>query len=409
VVSWITLLCRPEGALFSAAVYALLLAAARVQGRDVRLVRLTVNSGVLFVALTGLYAAWKYAYFGYLLPNPYYVKSNRISLAGFSHVRDFIEFAVWRLGPLAALVVVMIAAAVRRSAIPARAGAILAMLLVPAMLGLGFYLTIIHEVGGAHRFSYPLLVYLTLALAFSASFASNGPWASTHYAAAFRPELVLGPASIAWLLALQPAYDFRPLPRGGFNDYHFRIAEALRDTGLGPSATVLTDAAGVIPYVSGFSQLDRVGLTDNHLSGRVPLGAVERETYIWSRAADVYIGYEPPARAGAESPAADPLMRTPYVFDILLRRRLQTIEDRIFVQDEALLHTRMRELRDNWYWIGEIDWPGLRLWKLKSFLYVRKTADQRLRTHLAVLVNRTPEQIVFTDVSETGGVVRATP
>jgi hypothetical protein len=208
-------------------------------------------------------------------------------------------------------------------------------------------------------------------------------------------------AAIIGLLALQPSFDFRPLARGEFNDYHLRIAEALRETGLGASATVLTDAAGVIPYVSGFNQLDRIGLTDNHLSGRVPLSAAERERYVWSRAPDVYLGYEPPASAGTESAAADQVMRTPYVADILMKRRLFTIEDRIFVQDEALLHARMRELRDHWIWLGEMEWPGWRLWRLKSFVYVRKTANPLLAGRLRVLVIRGPEAVRLDDVART--------
>jgi hypothetical protein len=139
----------------------------------------------------------------------------------------------------------------------------------------------------------------------------------------------------------------------------------------------------------------------------VPLDVRARERYIWSRGADVYIGYEPPASTGVDTPAADPRMRVPYVSDILLRRRLHTIEDRIFVQDPVLLHDRMRELRDNWEWIGEIDWPGWRLWNLKSFLYVRKNADERLRTQLRALVIRTPAEVMFEDVKRRHGVAPA--
>ena len=62
-------------------------------------------------ALIGLYAAAKFAYFGYLLPNPYYVKSNRLALAGVSEVGRFVEYVAWRLGPVLALALAALYAA----------------------------------------------------------------------------------------------------------------------------------------------------------------------------------------------------------------------------------------------------------------------------------------------------------
>ena len=395
--TWLAVLSRPEAVLLGAGLYAVLFAAALGQGHrdDMRLAKLTLVSGLSAAMATAVYAAGKFVYFGYLLPNPYYVKSNRISLAGFSEVRDFLEYVLARLGPVAGMVAVVILAMWKRSAISRRDVIVFAVLLVPAALGLAFYLTIIHEVGGAHRFSFPLLTYLTLAVATGAAVARRALAPGPYGRSASRLTPLAGAASIAWLLTLQPSFDFRPLPRGDFNDYHLRIAEALRTSRLGSSATILTDAAGVIPYVSGFKQLDRVGLTDNYLSGRHPVQQAERERYIWSSNPDVYIGYDPPAGSGANDAASDPMMRTPYVREILMKRRLRTIEDRIFVQDEALLHARMRELRDNWTWLGEIDWPGWHHWRLKCFVYVRNGADPALTTALRGIVQREPQRVVF--------------
>jgi len=53
------------------------------------------------VVLSGLgYASWKYQYFGYLLPNSFYVKSNQISLSGLDFVRSYLAHVIPLLGPL---------------------------------------------------------------------------------------------------------------------------------------------------------------------------------------------------------------------------------------------------------------------------------------------------------------------
>jgi hypothetical protein len=122
---------------------------------------------------------------------------------------------------------------------------------------------------------------------------------------------------------------------------------------------------------------------------------VEREKYIWSRPLDVYLGADPPATAGSTSFEDDPRMKTRYISEILLQRNLTLVESRIYPKDPEILHSRMRELRDNWQFIGEVEWPGLKAYKLKSFLYVRKDSANAslLISKLEPLVTFQPEQV----------------
>jgi hypothetical protein len=126
----------------------------------------------------------------------------------------------------------------------------------------------------------------------------------------------------------------------------------------------------------------------------------EREAYMWRSNADVYIGYEPPAAAGATSLTNDANMRSPYVSQILMRRTLTGVEDRIFVQEPGLLYARMTELRDHWQWIGEVDWAGWQIWHLKAFIYVKKESPhlETLSAALKKTVARTPQQIDLEDI-----------
>jgi hypothetical protein len=203
------------------------------------------------------------------------------------------------------------------------------------------------------------------------------------------------------ILFVQKNWRIDVVPVSSFNQYHYKIANALAATGLGSKATILCDAAGIIPYVSGFNHVDRVGLVDNYLSGRKPITAAEKENYLWSRRTDVYVGYEPPA--GIEPDASDDrVMQSQYVSKILLQRQLTLVESRIFVQDPDLLRYRMMELRDDWYFLGEMDWPGWHAWKLKSFIYVRKDSPyaQQLITNLQEIVIHTPAEVDLNDIIE---------
>ena len=203
---------------------------------------------------------------------------------------------------------------------------------------------------------------------------------------------------IVWaavLLATNRGWEFTtPARMNGFSEHHFRVARALLATGLGPRGSIICDAAGVIPYVSGFNQIDRVGLVDNYLAGRIPASVEEREQYVWSRPADVYMGFEPPASEGSQTPTDDIEMSTPYVRS-LMQRELKLVESRIFLQNPSLLHARMRELRDNWKLLGETDWPGWKAWHLKLFIYVRRDSPnaQVLNQDLGSLIDKPVEQI----------------
>jgi hypothetical protein len=369
----LAILTRPEGLLFGTILYGVLVFRARAIGREA--LPLLAMSWA-FVTMFGIgYAIWKYWYFGYVLPNPFYVKSGRMGLSGLRPVALYLgHLTIW-IGP-ALLALLLFAGRAglrlalsesRRRLREPRIQAKVLLTMGPAMIALAYYVTIVHEVGGANRFSYPSYFSIILACTFVAALIvrSSGREA----------RLTLSIIAVAYLsvpILLHGSWRLKPMPAGDLYEYHAKIARALEETGLQSRATVLCDAAGVIPYLSGFNHIDRIGLVDNALSGRHPMTPEQRERYLWSQGADVYIGYEPPASSQAERAASDPRMRSPYVASVLLKVKTGTIEDRIFVRDPDLLHFRMRELRDRWTWVGQIDWPGWQLWRLKSFVYVRK-------------------------------------
>lgn len=405
-------LCRPEAVIYGTALYlSLAIICLRENVRE-SFLKLSISSGVV-ILLGMIYVFWKYNYFGYLMPNPYYVKSNKFSFAGINEVFDFLKHIAKLFAPV--LLAAMLFAfgskiGGRKNSKPEnffsadgktvqfKPLSAFFLILMPPLFALGYYATIIHEVGGAFRFSYPTYFYFVLAAAGFLRISLNN----------FRPtktgEMILilvAAVSFGALLISQKSWRVAPLPMGAFNRYHFKIADALKSTEIGAKGTILCDAAGIIPYVSNFNQIDRVGLVDNYLSGRTPVAAAEREAYLWNTAPDVFIGYEPPAQTDATAPENDAAFKTPYVSQILMRRPLTLVESRIFVQDADLLESRMRELRDNWILVGEMDFPGWKAWKLKSFVYVRRDSKfaAELISKLKLIVKLQPEQIKLEDIS----------
>jgi arabinofuranosyltransferase len=378
---------------------------------------LKLGTAAFLVLIGGLiYAAWKYSYFGYLLPNPYYVKSSKFSLAGLPEVAEFLKHLVKWFAPLAttAFLIFLLgesqtprlsvksqssAADFSPSVADRKTRAKLLLTLIPPLLALGYYSTIIHEVGGAFRFSYPTYFYFVLICAVFMPLLFDSVKVSR-----FNQIFLITAGLIVFgvMFISQKSWIVSPVPPGPFNQYHTKIAEALQSTQLGSKATILCDGAGIIPYTSGFNQIDRVGLTDNFLSGRKPATPEEREAYIWSRPLDVYVGYEPPAEIGAERPEDDARMQTQYVSQILLKKKLTLIESRIFEQEPALLHARMRELRDGWILVGEIKWAGWDAWRLKSFVYVRRDSPyaEQLNSKLKSIVALAPNQINLNDINK---------
>jgi arabinofuranosyltransferase len=388
------ILTRPEGAIYIAATYAILWAQTifaprhdRLRWRD-----LALSSGILG-ACCGLYAVAKYRYFGYLLPNPFYVKSARFGWYGVHDVAAFLRHAAFWLGPVLAISFLGILPRKKLPRAESPGGDLTAwtqgaLTVLPPVVALAYYSTIIHEVGGAYRFSFPTFFYGVIAVAVVGS----------HAIALARVRLWLISAVSVYVLsviALARPWITVVQPRTGFQRFHYLVATALQETQLRNRATILCDAAGVIPYVSEFNQLDRVGLVDNTLSGRQPLTLQQRERYIWGQRPDVYLGMEPPAILDTISAEDDPRMRTRYVARALLQHRLEKIETRIFLLDPELLHERMSELAKRWIWVGEIEWPGYQLWGVRSFVYVRRDSAVRqpLLSALRKIVIRTPDQI----------------
>jgi arabinofuranosyltransferase len=411
VLAFLSVLARPEAVVYTGALFVVLAIgtqanpAGRIAGRTA-LRRIGLGVG-LFVLLGLTYALLKYLYFGYLLPNPFYLKSNRFGLFGAEFVVDYLRHVSNLLLP-AALVSLFITPrqvwvrCLKDPVIRSR----IALCVVPIVVALAYYSTIIHEVGEDHRFSYPTYFAFIIATAALASAAARANVTARRWRTAAGSVACLAP--LFYVQGIDGMRFSEPFPLHAYHVAEFELAETLRATGLGPSATVIHDSAGVVPFFSGFNHIDRVGLADNYLSGRHPVSPEAREDYLWSRNADVYIGQEPPAGSGAQSSGDDPVMASGYVTKTLLDLPdddeeedaeddddPDPVDDRIMLKRRPdLLYARMCILRDGWAWIGELEWPGSE-WGWRRFAYVRRDSPHRhaLEAALDSVVKRQAKEV----------------
>jgi hypothetical protein len=366
LINLLCLLGRPDAAPYVAA-QGLVLGIAAL--RDRTLIRWVALSYGVLLACGFLYLAFKQLYFGYLFPNPFYVKANEPGeLHGVPSVIKFFLGMKW-LVPLWVLACFSDRAALREWWRRPRSPLKVLLLCVPAAAFLLYFITVYPEVNYLSRFEYA--AYFFFFVATGAVLAIGRPFAKL--------EPMMPVASVVVLLGLYKLLGiWFPWFEMVETAYYRPLGQALASTGLKTRAKLIFDSAGVVPYLSRFEHIDPVGLTDNTLSGRKPLDVWERETYLWSKKADVYVGPEPQASPGAADCGTDPIMKSAYGTEVLLSEaRLKKAYFRIYghLSDEeicASVHHRMRILRDDYTLVGEIPFPAPSPPSFTTFAYVRR-------------------------------------
>ncbi len=369
---------RPEGLLLAVGYPAAVLIGRYRKTRREGIVKIPALVGVRLGAFVLLLFVGKYLYFGYLLPNPYYVKSNHAIfgssgefLPGLGDVAAFLEK---RYIPvlLAALSVSLF---LRSRSEDGRWRAAAALL--PSTGVILLYSRSIHEVAYGYRYEYPHLFPLAGFFTLLVSILwlkSRRIFGALLLAALLSPLLWNHQATrdaLAWARSpsssatywYKPGHPATPLTKAGLD---------LARTGLGREATILLSAAGEVPYYSRFFTIDWLGLNTNRLSGRLPLSVGEAWDYIDSFRPDVIFTVFPPATPGYTQRGRDPAFGSRIVQGILngLGSQLpphwkrEKIEEMIY---REMLYTRDRYVFGACY---NISWAAL-------VVYVRRDSPRR--------------------------------
>ena len=414
IVNVLALLGRPDAAPFIAAQGLVLLVYSLYQYFGHKQVRVGLFSAISFSVLITLglaYIGWKLSYFGYLFPNPFYIKADDpLAFQGLFSVAKFGGISMFRFGLILIPALIFLDyARVKKWLQPSATRVKVALLLVPPIASLLYYLTVLPEVNYLSRFEYPTYIFFCIALAILLEVGAPLPrlraWASKLLPPrAIFVALAVGVVAFSAFI-YQVTQVYFPWFKLVEEAYYRPLGEALRSTDLGPKATLVFDSAGVVPFTSRFTHIDPVGLTDNALSGRQPISIWEREEYIWGANPDVYIGLQPPAGPGATSCADDPVIRSSYVRNVLLdegrfniyRAYLHAYGDISSEELCEVLHLRMRELRDRWTFLGELPYPVPVPPEFTTFAYVRSGSPyhDRLVAALNPILGRTPDELGF--------------
>ncbi len=260
VLGFLSFLARPEGAVIVAIVLAIGVFVVRDKGVVSRNVVLAL---VLSLALPAMYLVWKLAYFGSILPNPFFVKVSGDSLFvrdGFWAVHGFYMCEAPMLFALAMLSFIF----ARIS--PARLAAMVFLVFWSA-----FYCTVDPLMNAFNRFLYPLLPILGY-LALPAFDRAVSPLLSRGPAV---PRLLAVPAVFSLLFlgdVLYPYSAFRDIQthqdpnRESFELVRVELGTTLATYDDIEGISMVIADAGIIPYFSGVDVVDPVGLNDNYIA-----------------------------------------------------------------------------------------------------------------------------------------------
>ncbi len=243
----LVMMCRPDAGLVFGGLWLDRVAQLRKDRAGLRpLVRLTAAFLVTFAP----FWAWRFSYYGYPLPNTFYVKVGSTLdqlIRGYWYLADFAEVGLPML--LAAGVGALYLR--RMPALPG-AGALVAFVLMQ----LAYIFAVGGDVFWGHRFFAIVMPPVGLMTA--------------RLIVHVIPTVAGRAAAIAALLALNlvnVALHTDLNHRGVVSAQGLEVGEFLRDNAP-PDAVLATNIAGSIPWASGLRTIDTLGLNDVHIAHR---------------------------------------------------------------------------------------------------------------------------------------------
>lgn len=277
-------LTRPEGALVSVVVWLVL--AARLARSPAGRGALAAIAGVA-VAIVGAQLAWRLAYYGYPLPNTFYLKSSGDTALLRARGLSYVGLAARELGAVVVLACGLGLALGQRGAWsdePAAADA----RRVLAWIGRGLvpiYVAYVITVGGdfldLYRFFVPVLPIVIVLGAVALSRLGGGtPMGVTTLTFTIAGALLLWHGSAQRTLAERARQVSEPeRAQRGIEPLGWTRLYALRWAAMGrwiahhaaPGDRMAVGAAGAMPYFSGLYNLDTFGLCDAWIAHHAPI------------------------------------------------------------------------------------------------------------------------------------------
>jgi arabinofuranosyltransferase len=252
-------LTRPEG-LIVMVVMVLAIATGLARKDRARTLLITIAG---FAVLYLPYYVWRYAYYGYPLPNTFYAKVGATPAQVWRGARYFGTFIIGY--PLTLLTAAAGAIVGRRNELIRSAG-----------LAVGIFAGYIVLVGGdcmpAFRFFAPIAPLICLLAAEGVVRLSRKPGATNPRAGmtAVLTVVLIGASMFT-------TFSRHGLRRSVMDDtvvHYGRIVGMKLKAMARPDAVIATNTGGTVPYYSGLKAIDMLGMNDLHIAHRnVPMGA----------------------------------------------------------------------------------------------------------------------------------------
>jgi arabinofuranosyltransferase len=239
--------------------------------------RTLFSFSVGFLILYGPYFLWRYTYYGYLLPNTFYVKASEFQWARLQRGWDTLLslLAEWWLAPILVLSFFS-ASSIRNNRVW--------LLFIAMFLATCIYFAYIggdFTVWFGPRLLIPVLPCLLLLSSEGLANISQAQWLPPQY----KIWLQLGLSALLLTISFWLSWPARPFSGNVLTVQNQGWAELglWIEAHTDPTISIATDAAGLIPYYSGRYTIDMFGLTDAHiahmdLSQREP-GVIAHEKY----------------------------------------------------------------------------------------------------------------------------------
>lgn len=404
VLSFISVLARPEGALFIAG-YLVFISWQAWQKKELRSTLLLALNVFLIPALS--YAGVCLLYFGYLLPNSYYVKTIGGGIAGGisdrfpgrSMVQQlFIETGLPLTWIFLSLSLVMVNPKGLLKNL--RISPLAWIMIIPFFLFAVSLLRTIPEGNEYNRYLLPGLIcslFITGMLLLSNPNDLEGRWLRQYLPAGivviitivFTIRLISWPDSnsVGKFLSGQIPRGTEVLYSSSTSSLAAVIGKELDRSGLKSQVRISGWQAGIIPYLSEFKALDYHGLNDNFLSGREIHTLTEIEAYVRSRAPDVEINVLPPASLNASGKATDPVWQTDYVQGFF-RPNFSALYHNIRTNPrwQNFIYFYMTILRDQYDIIGDYktNFRGAEVCPFHFYVYLKRDTPYYNRLKLVI-------------------------
>lgn len=247
VLAGLAMMCRPDAGLVFGGMWLDRVGQLR---KDRSALPAIVRLTLAFLLTYGPFWAWRYSYYGYLLPNTFYVKVGSTIdqvMRGFVYIADFGEVG----GPL--LIAAGISALLLRR-MPALPG--VGALVAFGLMHLAYIIAVGGDVFWGHRFyavMLPPVAILTGRLAVHVLPSAPGRLAAVGVLLAVNVVNV----------ALHRDLNYRGVVASDGLDVGYFLKE-----NAPPDAVLATNIAGSIPWASSLTTIDTLGLNDVHIAHR---------------------------------------------------------------------------------------------------------------------------------------------